>query len=264
MLSTDFVPGIPNWIDLGAPDVDAAAAFYGRGFGWDFESAGPQAGGYGFFKVDGRTVAAVGPLQGEGASPSWNVYFHTPDADGLTKLVEQAGGTVRMQPMDIFDSGRTAAFTDPTGAEFAVWQGRDLGGLGVVNEPNTLSWVELYTTDSAAATAFYRSVFRWQAVDFPMGEGMNYTVVSPEGATGENTGHGGIMQLQQENLDAGNTSEWHPYFEVTDPDATFAVLSEAGATAMVPPTTAPGVGRFAMLADPFGAPFAIIRGETPS
>lgn len=34
MLSTDYVPGAPNWVDLGTPDVDAAAAFYGAVFGW--------------------------------------------------------------------------------------------------------------------------------------------------------------------------------------------------------------------------------------
>ncbi|WP_369228485.1 VOC family protein (plasmid) [Streptomyces sp. R39] len=28
MLTTRFVPGAPNWLDLGVPDIDAAAAFY--------------------------------------------------------------------------------------------------------------------------------------------------------------------------------------------------------------------------------------------
>ena len=34
MLSTDYVPGAPNWVDLGTPDIDTAAAFYGAVFGW--------------------------------------------------------------------------------------------------------------------------------------------------------------------------------------------------------------------------------------
>ncbi len=29
MLSTAFVPGAPNWVDLGTPDVESAAEFYG-------------------------------------------------------------------------------------------------------------------------------------------------------------------------------------------------------------------------------------------
>jgi uncharacterized protein len=48
MLTTDYASGAPNWLDLGCPDTAAAAAFYGAVFGWDFQSAGPEAGGYGF------------------------------------------------------------------------------------------------------------------------------------------------------------------------------------------------------------------------
>ncbi|MEU2514265.1 VOC family protein, partial [Streptomyces syringium] len=58
MLTTDFVTGAPNWLDLGSPDTAATAEFYGSVFGWDFRAAGPEAGGYGFFQKDGRTVAA--------------------------------------------------------------------------------------------------------------------------------------------------------------------------------------------------------------
>lgn len=57
MLSTRFVTGSPNWLDLGTPDIEAATAFYGGLFGWTFQSAGPEAGGYGMFQLDGKTAA---------------------------------------------------------------------------------------------------------------------------------------------------------------------------------------------------------------
>lgn len=79
MLGTQFTKGSPCWIDLGSPDTEAAAAFYTGVFGWEFRSAGPDAGGYGFFQQDGKTVAALGPLTEEGAKSAWTVYFHTPD-----------------------------------------------------------------------------------------------------------------------------------------------------------------------------------------
>ena len=47
MLSTNFADGAPVWVDLGTPDVARAAGFYGSVLGWQFESAGPEAGGYG-------------------------------------------------------------------------------------------------------------------------------------------------------------------------------------------------------------------------
>src|ERR1044072_6169897 len=92
MLTTDFVPGAPNWLDLGAPDTEAARAFYGGLLGWSFESAGPEAGGYGFFTHGRKTVAALGPLTDAGARSAWTPYFQTPDADATARSVEQAGG----------------------------------------------------------------------------------------------------------------------------------------------------------------------------
>ncbi|MEV0375254.1 VOC family protein [Streptomyces sp. NPDC050636] len=262
MLTTNYVPGTPNWLDLGAPDVDAAVDFYSAVFGWTFQSAGPEAGGYGFFQLDGKTIGAVGPCTGEGASPAWTAYFQTPDADAVLKSVEQAGGSVRVPPMDVFTAGRLAQFTDPAGAEFAVWQPGDVRGLETVMEPNALCWTELYTTDAAAAKDFYRSVFSWTYQDMPMGGDMVYSIVSsPGGGQGDDTGQGGIMQLPKENLEAGSTSEWHPYFGVTDCDATFAAATGNGATVLIPPSDAPGVGRLAMLKDPAGAPFAVIKGD---
>ncbi|MCB5910586.1 VOC family protein [Streptomyces pinistramenti] len=262
MLTTDYVPGSPNWLDLGAPDTDAAAAFYSAVLGWTFRSAGPDAGGYGFFQRGGRTVGGLGPLTETGASAAWTVYFHTPDADATRERVEQAGGSVRVPPQDVFTAGRMAAFTDPAGADFGVWQPGDVPGLETVSEPNSLCWTELYTTDAAVAKSFYRSVFSWEAQDMPMDGGIVYSVVSsPGGGKGEDTGQGGIMQLPQENLDAGSTPEWHPYFGVTDCDAVFAVATANGADVLMPPTDVPGVGRLAALKDPAGAPFSLITGE---
>ena len=258
MLTTSYVPGAPNWLDLGSPDTDAAAAFYAAVFGWEFQSAGPEAGGYGFFRQDGKTVAGLGPLTEEGANPSWTLYFHTPDADATAKTVEQAGGSVRVPPSDVFGYGRMAAFTDPAGADFSVWQPGETGGLESVGVPGSLSWAELYTTDAAAVKAFYGSVFSWQMTDMPMSPELTYTVLTPAGA-GAEAAHGGLMQLPQENLDAGSTPEWHPYFEVSDCDATTARAAEAGATVIIPATSAEGIGRFAMFLDPAGAPFAVIK-----
>ncbi|MFI1393439.1 VOC family protein [Streptomyces sp. NPDC020681] len=258
MLTTTYVPGAPNWLDLGTPDIPAAAAFYKDVFGWEVHSMGPEAGGYGFFQLDGKTVAAVGPLTEEGATSAWTPYFQTADADATAKAVEQAGGTVRMAPDDVFTAGRMAAFTDPTGAEFAVWQPGENTGLEAVTDVNSLSWTELYTTDAAAAKDFYRTVFSWDYEDMDMG-GTAYTVVSPAGG-GQDASQGGIMQLAQEHLAAGSRSEWHPYIEVADVDATFAKATERGATTFIPPMDVEGVGRMAMVADPFGAPLAVIRG----
>lgn len=256
MLSTDYVPGAPNWVDLGTPDVDAAAAFYGAVFGWEFQSAGPDAGGYGMFTLNGKTVAAGGPLGEPGGTPSWTIYFNTPDADATAEAVRKAGGSVQMDPMDVFTAGRMAQFADAQGATFAVWQPGETTGLEAVNDPGTLCWTEVYPSDVAAAKSFYAAALGWQTEDMPMGE-FTYTVIKPAGG-GADSGQGGMMPLALDMASAGMRTAWQVYFEVADCDAAVATAEQRGGTVASPATDIPGVGRFAALIDPAGASFSVI------
>ncbi|MFJ6698225.1 VOC family protein [Streptomyces sp. NPDC091272] len=252
MLTTDTVTGSPNWLDLGSPDISGAADFYGAVFGWDFRSAGPDGGGYGFFEKGGRTVAGLGSLT-EGASSAWTVYFRTPDADATAKAVEQAGATVRAEAFDVMDAGRMACFTDPTGAEFAVWQPGRHQGLGVASEDHTLLWAELHTSDPAAALTFYRGLFGWRGQEMPM-PGATYTVLSTADGDQQDASFGGIAPAQE-----GEETRWVAYFGVPDADAVAAKVQEQGGAVLLPATDIPEVGRTALLADPFGASFAVLR-----
>ena len=59
-------------------------------------------------------------------------------------------------------------------------------------------------------------------------------------------------------------SHWLPYFAVTSVDAAATKAGTLGATTFVPPTDIPGTGRFAVLADPLGATFAIVKFDKPA
>jgi predicted enzyme related to lactoylglutathione lyase len=259
MLTNDYVPGAPNWVDLGTRDTEAAAAYYKALFGWDFQSAGPEAGGYGQFQLAGQTVAAMGPLQDADAKPAWTIYFESADADATTKAVEQAGGSVRIPPMDVFDQGRLAGYTDPGGADFAVWQPGANKGLDRVGAGG-LCWTELYTTDSEQAKNFYGTVFDWDYEDTPLpGDAGRYVIASRSGG-GQEGSHSGIMQLGPDML-PGGTAYWQPYFAVADCDAVAAKAVEKGGSVLMPPTDMEGVGRMALLRDPEGAFFALLTPE---
>jgi predicted enzyme related to lactoylglutathione lyase len=52
---------------------------------------------------------------------------------------------------------------------------------------------------------------------------------------------------------------WLPYFQVTDVDAVAGKSKQRGGGVMVPPSDIPNTGRFAVLSDPAGAPFAIFK-----
>ncbi|MFI6495838.1 VOC family protein [Nonomuraea typhae] len=253
MLTTAFLPGTPAWIDYGSPDVPATVAFYTGLFGWGHQTM-PGGGDYGAFQHDGKTVAAVGSLTEAGARPAWILYFRSTDADATTKAVEQAGGTVRMPPGEVGPEGRIAQYTDPAGAQFAIWEPGRLTGLELVTEPGSLCWAELYTPDATAGRGFYQSVFDWQAEDMAMGE-LTYTVLTP--ATGaEIDSMAGIVPL------ASGRAHWLPYFEVPDCDAAVGRAQELGGAVLEPAQTVQGVGRFATLADPHGARFAVMASSS--
>lgn len=250
-------PGAPCWLDIGSPDLAATSAFYGRVLGWEFEPAGPveETGGYGFYKLGGKTVAAGGPLMEEGAASGWIVYFNTPDADATAKGAEAAGGTVRVEPMDVMEAGRMAQLTDPAGARFAVWQAGSTTGVETVDTPGALTWVELYTSDADAAMAFYQTLFDWGSSTVPIDKDMDYHMLTSGGDDPATHAHGGLMELPAEQLNNGR-SYWSPVFAVDDCDAAAARVGEAGGTIQMAPMDMPD-GRAATFLDPFGASFSV-------
>ena len=80
-----YIAGVPCWVDTSQPDPDAAAAFYGGLFGWDFEDAMPPGapGKYLVACIRGGDVAAVSsPPEGTpGGQAVWNTYIWVDDVD---------------------------------------------------------------------------------------------------------------------------------------------------------------------------------------
>ncbi|MFJ6462859.1 VOC family protein [Streptomyces sp. NPDC091387] len=259
MLTTRFVDGAPNWMDLGTPDLDGATAFYTALLGWGYEAGGPETGGYGMFTLDGKSVGGAMTVTEEQAKPSWSVYFRTTDADATAQLVEKSGGTVPIAPVDVLEFGRMGGFTDRGGAYFGVWQPKQLAGLGAVGETGSLCWAELYTPDVPAAAAFYGAVLGWETSQVPYpGGGGAYTMVRPAGG-GDETAFGGLVPLDAVPVRAVVGPHWLPYIEVDDCDATAAEVERLGGKLTLEPLEMEGVGRFANVTDPYGAPFAVIK-----
>ncbi len=111
---TSYVPGTPCWVDLGTPDIDGAASFYGDLFGWSIPEGenSEQTGGYRQAMLRDKPVAGVMPLMQEGQPPAWSNYVAVEDADATAAKVREAGGMVMAEPMDVMDLGRMAIFAD--------------------------------------------------------------------------------------------------------------------------------------------------------
>ena len=250
---TSYETGQPCWTDVTSPDVDAAARFYSDLFGWDAaKDPRPEAGGYTMFQRNGAFVAAASPPPQEGMPPHWTVYLAADDVDGLADRIREAGGTVMMDPFDVFDAGRMTVAADPSGAVFGVWQaGNDVGSQRR-GEPGTLNWAEAQTRDRDAARKFYEQAFGFETEETETGAPGGYVLLKLGGRP-----VAGLIEIGQEWGDV--PSNWSVVFEVEDCDGTVAKAQELGGSVVREPQSMEGVGRFAVLADPWGAVFQVIK-----
>jgi predicted enzyme related to lactoylglutathione lyase len=248
---TEYAPGTPAWVDIGT-DVEGAKRFYGGLFGWDAADAGPpeETGGYGFFVQDGRLVAGYGPQQNPGP-PMWTSYVSVRDANETAALAREAGGTVVVEPMQIMEAGAMAIVQDPQGALIAIWQPGQHYGAQLVNEPGSLSWNELNARDVDVAKAFYSRVFGWDS-ETHTGGPMPYTEFKLGGAS-----IAGMLPIPPQ-APPQMPSHWLVYFAVDDIDAAAERVRALGGQVMMPRVQSPA-GVLSIVADPQGAPFAIIQ-----
>jgi len=114
-------------------------------------------------------------------------------------------------------------------------------------------WYELMTSDTSAAKAFYSDVVGWSAADNDMA-GFTYTVLSADDAM-----VAGLMEMPEGPANAGASPVWIGYIWADDVDAMAERVKAAGGAIHRPPEDIPGVGRFAVVADPHGAVFCLFR-----
>jgi len=250
MEMTSYRPGTPSWVDIGVPDMDAAVAFYGALFGWTFTEGSEETGGYRQALLGGKRIAGFGPKMDPGP-PYWATYVATASADDTAAKVVAAGGKVIVDPMDVLDFGRMAVFTDDTGTFFSVWQAGSHPGAELVNEPGAITWNELNTRNADEAKAFYGAVFGWtsETAESPM---MTYTQWYLDGDV-----IGGMMHMGPQ-FPPEVPNNWLVYFAVEDTDAAVGQVADLGGSVLMQPMDI-DAGRFAVVADPAGAPFAVIK-----
>lgn len=257
---TSYTPGTPCWVDLATPDIEAAAKFYGALFGWEIPELPNSAemGGYRRAKKNGKDVAGVYPLMEEGQHPAWATYVAVTDAAATGALVNENGGTTIVEPMDI-GMGHMAVFADPSGAVFGLWQPVTFNGAELVNEPGCLGWNELNTRDTPAAKEFYGAVFGWGTQEEDSERAGTYTVWTVgEAMVGGMIDVNAIEAAHDVELPREIPPNWLVYFGVEDTDTAVDTVNASGGDVRFGPIDIP-VGRFAVVADPAGAVFAIMR-----
>ncbi|MET0240487.1 MAG: VOC family protein [Sphingobium sp.] len=126
----------------------------------------------------------------------------------------------------------------------------------MANQHGDYIWYELLTSDADAATAFYGKVVGWTVADSGT-PGMDYRIIN----MGENS-VGGLMAITPEMSGHGARPTWLGYVQVDDVDKAVTSIEHGGGTVTMPAMDIPTVGRIAMVADPQGAPFYIMKPAT--
>ncbi len=259
MLTTRFVDGAPNWIDVGSPDLDGAASFYGALFGWRFVSAGPDAGGYGFFQLDGRTVAGgMRPGPGQGP-PAWTVYSRSEDAQATAKAAEEAHGSVLFQPMDVMGEGRMAILADRAGVPFGIWQPGRTAGVDMAGRAGrAVLGRAVHAGHRGSRRVLPPGAPAWRRPGCPSRAGR--TPASIPTVPGRTPCSAGWCRSDDPS-EAESGAYWLPYFEVADTDAVVEQAQRLGGTVRMPATSVEGVGPHGQARRSYGVRFAVIRGE---
>jgi len=119
-------------------------------------------------------------------------------------------------------------------------------------KPGSFCWIELATTDQAAAKKFYGSLFGWTANDNPMGPDGVYTIFQLQGRDAA-----ACYTLRADQRARGVPVHWVPYIAVESADASADRTTKAGGTVLMPPFDVMTFGRMAVIHDPTGAVFCI-------
>jgi predicted enzyme related to lactoylglutathione lyase len=243
----------PAWIDLATSDMEASRDFYSKLFGWEMDvSDDPQYGGYAEARLGDRTVAGIGGKQDQNAPTAWSLYIGTDDAEAIGRDVASAGGTVVAPAFDIGPLGRMAVFQDPSGAFINAWQTAGVSKF-LTEGANAYGWAELNARGVENAIPFYETVFGWTHKTSPMGEDQPpYTEFQLDGQS-----IAGAWEMNP-MVPAEVPAYWLVYISVDDVDATFKKAIDMGSRELVAAQDFPG-GRFAILMDPQGASFGILK-----
>jgi predicted enzyme related to lactoylglutathione lyase len=243
------VSSYPNgtfcWVDLGTTDFGRAKSFYGELFGWEFE----DLPAYTTCRLDGKNVAGLYE-HSEEEDTHWRSYISVQDVESTAAGARKLGAKVTAEPSEVAGAARISTIREPSGAEVCLWQQAGFPGATLVNEVDTWIWNELTTPAVGPARDFYGDLFGWTSVEVPgsieraafsLGNLLIGAVHAP--ASGED-----------------ETPRWTVSFRVGDVDESVERVQQLGGTVVLPPMDIP-VGRFSVVADPYGATFTIARSE---
>jgi predicted enzyme related to lactoylglutathione lyase len=243
------------WYELLTTDMKAAAAFYAAVVGWTASPfAAPDTAYEVFSRAGDVGVAGMMPLPaGLNAPPHWVMYVGAPNIEEAVRGIEQRGGSALSPIVEVPTVGRLRVMRDPQGGMFAIFEPSPQEGRPEAEaDIGDVAWHELYTTDAAAAMAFYTGMFGWRTLDaFDMGPMGKYHMF------GRKFPLGGMMTKPPQMAQV--PTHWGLYFRVADIQAGAARVTAGGGQILNGPMEVPGGDWIVQCMDPQGAAFSLMQ-----
>ena len=126
------------------------------------------------------------------------------------------------------------------------------------NPKGDFIWYELMTPDAEGAKAFYDAVVGWNISEGAPEFGGYRMIGRSDGGNA-----GGVLPLTDEMQQHGARPTWLGYISVADVDQAVAAIGQAGGKGLMPAFDIPNVGRIALVADPQGTPFYVMKATPP-
>jgi predicted enzyme related to lactoylglutathione lyase len=232
------------WIDLVTEDVEAAASFYSRLFGWRATKSDVNRE-YFLFYLDDKPVAGMVAMENkDAAAPEslWLATMSVSDVDKSLVSVKTHGGKVLEGPLDAAGRGRMVLVSDSADAPFILLGASGDSPVGRKAKIGQWHWIDLITQDGNRSRAFYTAMFGYQVKPVEADEEHQYDIfIQDQRAVA------GIVELQWEGLE----DNWLPYFKVADIDRSIENARSLGGKLILQS------GKVAVLVDPTGAVFGI-------
>ncbi|GGK82692.1 hydrolase [Sphaerisporangium melleum] len=248
-----YPDGAPCWPELTTHDVPGAVRFYQKVFGWQCRDLGPRYWNYTMCLVDDQPVAAITPpaVGLESVEPAWNTYLTTSDVEASAVRVEAYDGKLIILPTTLPEEGRFALAADPEETIFGLWEPGTHVGSSLYGDVGAMCWNEVNARNARVTDTFYHSLFGYQQLQ--VGDGVDYDYVVWKVGDVPVCGR---LRVPYE-------AEWIPrhwvlYLRVFDCAEAIDRIVRGGGSVRIPMYESHN-GPVAVVADPFGAEFALCQ-----
>jgi uncharacterized protein len=243
------------FVELVTPDLAVAKKFYAGLFGWTFRDIPIAGAEYAEAYRGSDPVAGLvhKPVPaGEHRQPAWLTFFAVHDVDATAQIAVQRGAKVLAEPHARPARGRQAVLADPQGAVFALLSSSNGDPPDVLAAPGEWIWSSLITSDPDTDTAFYQTLFDYEAFDLPADAGEQHVLLATEDYVRASVNS---LPAKRPNMHP----HWLNYVRVDDAVAMAVKVVGLGGRVLVEPRTDRHGGKVAVVADPLGAPFGLLE-----